>query len=259
MRQSLPVIVVTVAALLAFVGLSGSAYHAGRAAAARELQPYVTREVDTVRGLANRYGQTVTGAEPEEWIVRDFFQDRRAGVFVDVGANDARDGNTTYYLETRLEWSGLAIEPQTRYAARYAAERPRTTFIPLFVSDHAEKSVSLFVPRGQEGWASANRAHADGHGAIEVLATESATLDEILQAHHVERIDFLSIDVEEHEPQVLGAFSVDRYRPQLVCIEAWPSVRQAILNYFTAHRYALVGSYLRMDTGNLWFEPLASP
>ena len=67
----------------------------------------------------------------------------------------------------------------------------------------------------------------------------------------------LSIDVELSEPQVLGGFDAERFRPALVCIEAHPQVRQQILNYFAAHQYVPVGQYLRVDTDNLYFVPLA--
>ena len=41
----------------------------------------------------NRYSQFA-----EEWIIRDFFKDRRGGVFVDVGANHYKNDSTTFYL-----------------------------------------------------------------------------------------------------------------------------------------------------------------
>ena len=71
----------------------------------------------------------------EEWFIRDFFQDKRGGVFLDVGANHYKRDSMTYFLETQLGWSGIAVEPQTRFAADYAKHRPRTRFIPMFASD----------------------------------------------------------------------------------------------------------------------------
>ena len=34
-------------------------------------------------------------------------------------------------------------------------------------------------------------------------------------------------------------------------------MRQQILDYFARHRYVVVGQYLRVDTQNLYFEPLS--
>ena len=47
----------------------------------------------------NRYSQFA-----EEWIIRDFFKDRRGGTFVDVGANHYKQDSTTFYLEEHLGW-----------------------------------------------------------------------------------------------------------------------------------------------------------
>ena len=64
------------------------------------------------------------------------------------------------------------------------------------------------------------------------------------------------MDIELHEPQALAGFDLKRFRPQLVCIEAHPEVRQAILDYFTVGGYVVVGKYLRADPQNLWFTPV---
>jgi hypothetical protein len=83
----------------------------------------------------------------------------------------------------------------------------------------------------------------------------TSRLDDILEENHLAIIDFLSIDVELHEPQVLRGFSIERFRPALVCVEAHPEVRQQILDYFAERQYHVVGKYLRADTENIWFAP----
>jgi len=84
------------------------------------------------------------------------------------------------------------------------------------------------------------------------------TLDDLLAQHHIERLDFASIDIELAEPKALAGFSIDRYRPALVCIEAHKEVRQQILDFFQRHDYVVLGKYLRLDTANLYFAPARS-
>ena len=81
------------------------------------------REMDFFR---EHYGPGHATEREEESMIRDFFENRRGGFFVDVGANHYRVTSKTYYLETSLGWSGLAIEPQQQFAADYLKYRPRT-------------------------------------------------------------------------------------------------------------------------------------
>lgn len=209
--------------------------------------------------LAARYGPSRHSEHAEEWIVRDFFQDRRAGVFLDVGAYDYKQLSNTYYLETALGWSGIAIDAQAKFADGYQRYRPRTVFLPLFVSDRSDTQVTLHVPPDRDMVASSNRHFTESFARSRELQVTTRTLDAVLDEQHVSRVDFMSMDIELAEPAALRGFSIDRFRPELVCVEANPEVRQAILDYFAAHHYTVVGKYLRADDSNIWFTPLASP
>lgn len=238
--------------LLIVFAVVGS-FYLGRYLAMFQRLPYIAGE-DELRPLELKYGER-NSLLAEEWIIRDFFGDMRGGVFVDVGANDYRFASNTYFLETELDWSGLAIEPQTKFAADYKRFRPRTTFVPLFVSNVSDHDAELFVPP-DDLLASGSREYAaQGTDHIEVLTARTSTLDDILDAHAVGRVDFLSMDIELHEPEALAGFSIDRFRPALVCVEAHREVRQEILDYFASHDYVVIGDYLRADAHNLWFRP----
>ncbi len=78
--------------------------------------------------LEHRY-RTRYSRNAEEWAIRDFFQDKRGGIFVDVGSNDPRTENNTYFLEATLGWSGVAIDAMQEFAPEYARYRPRTHFL----------------------------------------------------------------------------------------------------------------------------------
>src|SRR6187402_380548 len=93
--------------------------------------------------FAAKYGPDHYSEREEEWLIRDFFGDRRDGVFVDIGANHFRAASKTYYLESRLGWRGVAVEPQKQFAADYAKFRPKTKFLPFFVSDVSNATARL--------------------------------------------------------------------------------------------------------------------
>jgi FkbM family methyltransferase len=206
--------------------------------------------------LQRRYG-TRNSRNAEEWVIRDYFQDKRGGVFLDVGAADAREWNNTYYLETALGWSGLAIDAQPTFAAEYARLRPHTRFFSLLVSDASDTVETFYVPTDGPLGATRDKGFA-GRGPVDVLSVPTITLNDLLAREGIERVDFLSMDIELGEPRALAGFDIERYQPALVCIEVHPQVRQELIDYFHRHGYVLVGKYLGVDAQNLYFMPDSS-
>ncbi len=215
---------------------------------------------DEAAPLEAAYGPDRVSENEEEWIIRDFFKDRREGVFVDVGAAHYRSNSNTYYLENTLGWSGLAIEPLRHFEAGFTTGRPRTRFLPFFVSDVSDESVQMYTFGENFAASSSDREFVERFGTDpEEVLVPTITLNDLLAAERIDRFDFLSIDIELSEPKALAGFDVERFRPALVCIEAHPEVRQQILDYFAGHGYVVVGKYLRADDKNLYFTPREHP
>jgi hypothetical protein len=207
-----------------------------------------------------RYGPAAVSEHAEEWLVRDFFQDKRNGVFLDVGSSHYKTYSNTYNLEQTLGWSGIAIDAQAEYAADYLKYRPRTRFVALFVSDHSDGVESLFVPGRNRLVASSDKSFSDRYDSSGVeRKVHTTTLNDVLEKGAVPNLDFLTMDIELGEPKALAGLDIEKYRPRLVCVEAHPQVRQQLLDYFALHRYRLVGRYLRADPYNLWFAPMEDP
>ena len=207
--------------------------------------------------LQRSYGPDTNSENEEEWIIRDFFRDRTGGVFVDVGASHYQINSNTYFLEKSLGWSGLAIEPFTHFEAGYLAQRPKTKFLPFFVSDVSGAEAKMYT-YGEDFLASSTDkkfVERFGKNPKEFIAP-TITLNDLLSAAKLESLDFLSMDIELSEPKALAGFDIRRFKPQLICIEAHPEVRQQILDYFATNRYVVIGKYLRADDKNLYFKPL---
>ena len=192
----------------------------------------------------------------EELIVRHFFDDRRGGTFVDVGCWDWKEGSTTLYLEDHLGWSGIAIDAQDTVRPGYLEHRPHTKFFNYAVADKSGEKVKFYLA-GQ--LSSMNEDHIKLFGKDldykKEVEVETITLNDLLEREHVGHFDFLSMDIEEGEPAALAGFDIDKYKPELVCIEAGKPMQAPITKYFTDHNYERIDDYLKYDTVNWWYRP----
>jgi FkbM family methyltransferase len=166
---------------------------------------------DDERPFRERYKGQKYSANAEEWLIRDFFKDRRGGVFVDVGANHYRDNSNTYFLETQRGWSGVAVDAQREFADGYVAHRPRTTFVTAFVSDRGG-TVPLYIPKNNRAMASSDEPFVDYLDDVaEKREVQTATLTHILDTVGIDQFDLLSMDIEFAEPKALAGFEIARF------------------------------------------------
>ena len=208
--------------------------------------------------LAERYGPVRYSYAAEKWIIRDFFQDMRGGTFLDIGAGHPQTDSNTYYLETALGWNGIAVDAQSVFAADYAKHRPRTQFFSYFVADSTRGRATLWLSAPRSGIASTVKTQAAQVAPVSSTQVPTIRLDDLLDELGVQEFEFLSMDIELAEPAALAGFSINRFRPTLVCVEAHLATRQEVLDYFAKNEYVLVGKYLRTDKWNLYFTPEGS-
>lgn len=198
----------------------------------------------------------------EELVIRDFFQDRRNGFFVDVGCGHPIQDSNTYYLETHLGWSGIGVDALPEMARKWKRLRPASRFFNYVVTDHAGAAASFFrAERRVRDISSLFKPEHDPAGGkveSEEIRVPAITLNELLERNGVSRFDLLSMDIEGAEPLALAGLDVERFRPELACVEAKLDNRQPILRYFTAHGYRRIERYLAADPENFYFTPVAA-
>lgn len=195
----------------------------------------------------------------EELIIRHFFRDRRGGVFVDVGANHYERNSTTYYLEHHLGWSGVAIDALAEYGPDYKVYRPATRFFSYIVTDHSGTTETFYVLGNMHLMSTTSPEWAETYGRddYETVRVQTTTLNDLLSKVGLTKVDFVSMDIESGEPAALAGFDVERYRPDLVCIEVSEGVRARVTAYFEAHAYERIARYDNFDTINWYFRPKA--
>jgi FkbM family methyltransferase len=208
--------------------------------------------------LIEKWGDPQYSRHAEELVIRDFFQDRKNGFFVDIGANDYKQENNTYYLEKHLGWRGVAVDAQANFAVGYERHRPATAFVAAFVGNRDDETVPFFIvhsdPFYRQSTGNHNSALENKHDQSKVNVI-SIRVNTLLDKFDIEKIDFLSMDIELSEPNALDGFDINRFKPELVCVEAHQPIWYQLQTYFAEHDYHLLGQYTRVDGRNWYFAP----
>ena len=158
----------------------------------------------------------------EDVMLARVFAGRNTGFYVDVGAADPINLSVTKWFYD-LGWSGLNIEPNRQLFDRLTADRPRDINLDCGVGAITAEAqffepnvgeLSSFDSRAQD------KAQSTGvPGSTRTVAV--APLTDLLKLHCPGRtIDFLKIDVEGWEAEVLKGLDLRQYRPIVILIEA---------------------------------------
>jgi FkbM family methyltransferase len=194
-----------------------------------------------------------TSEDARQRQVREFlelFTPRAPGFFAEVGACHPWSGSPTWHLEQR-GWRGILVEPLPDHADRLREERTAAVFA-VACSSPANAGRMLPFHAGSEA-AAGPEMTPEMTG--EMINVPARTLDSLLEEAGAPRpLDFLSVDVDGHEIEVLRGFNFARWSPRLILLEdrtADPG----------RHRFMKANGYRRVRrTGrNGWYVPADAP
>jgi FkbM family methyltransferase len=158
----------------------------------------------------------------EDILLARVFSDRKKGFYIDIGAHDPVNYSITKYFYD-LGWHGINVEPSSDIFPRLCAARGRDINLNFGLSDtegilrfyEATKGAGLstFVKREME-------RHCKAGFEFTERQCKVTTLAKICKRYVQGDIDFLSLDVEGYEAEVIEGGDWRKWRPRILVIEA---------------------------------------
>jgi hypothetical protein len=181
---------------------------------------------------------------------------KRGGVFVEAGVTDGVTKSNTYVLEKQFGWTGIVVEPAPHY--RGDAARVRQAKIDTdCLWRESGKSLEFVQPQDVELSTIVDFVDCDGHFDArrngDVYRLPSVSLMALLERHSAPKvIDYLSLDTEGSEYEILKAFNFHKYKIKIItCEHNYTSNRDKIFNLLVRNGY--IRKYQEWSEWDDWY------
>ena len=167
------------------------------------------------------------GQQHEDEIIEKYFPEGYIGGCIDIGATDGVNINNTLHFE-QLGWYCMCIEPNPNFFN--SLKNNRKNAVNLAVSDRNEDQVVFNIVSlngsNEEAISSLRiderllKDHSNFDVNIKEIVCDVRTLDYCLDYFYTyQQIDFVSVDTEGTELDVLKGFDINKWQPKLFIIE----------------------------------------
>jgi FkbM family methyltransferase len=158
----------------------------------------------------------------EDYHLSLAFAGQATGTYIDIGAGHPIADNVSFWFYER-GWRGIVVEPQPELAALYGRLRPRDIAVRGLIGRERGETDFHMVDR-LHGLSTTREDVAQRARAFDVdyqtLRLPVTTLAQLCESHDLGPIDFLKIDVEGAESDVLFGGDWKRFRPKVIVAEA---------------------------------------
>lgn len=171
------------------------------------------------------------------------------GFFVEAGAHDGFSDSNTYYLEKIKNWQGVLIEPIPGNYSSCKKVRTRSAVFccALVAPDHPSPTIRMTWADRMSWVAGAydpseearRRAKVSRWLAPQTCEVPARALTSVLDEARAPQVDFLSLDVEGFECQVLQGLDFSRYRPTWMLIECQTLQARGEVEAFLSREYRI--------------------
>jgi FkbM family methyltransferase len=168
----------------------------------------------------------------------DFILKKKNGFYCEVGAFDGVTFSNTLYLEKELNWTGILCEPNKKFYSNIELNRSKNIFIKKPIFDFDSVKVKLTHAEGGRSFISKDN---DVNNNQDIY--ETTTLNSIFKKYLKNNtIDYLSVDTEGSEYEILQGLNFELYKPNIITVEHNYNIqkRRKIYNLLVSKKYKRV-------------------
>ena len=155
--------------------------------------------------------------------VVSFYKQKRNGFFVEIGAYDGVALSNTYALERYYDWNGICVEPLSyRYEQLIINRKAKCSNLAVYNKSDIDVS---FDVEGDAGMLSGINTHIDAHKYIvdknkKTVTVKTISLNDLLEKFSAPNfIEYLSLDTEGSEYEILKALDFEKWKFGLIDVE----------------------------------------
>jgi len=193
------------------------------------------------------------GACGQDIFVAELLGNKKNGVFFDIGANDGVTISNSLYFEKQLGWRGVAVEPIPGVFEKLASNRSchlvkgcvapkagHAQFVELTGNTNMLSTlqknnrglISRRIRKNMQRW----------QGQLRTIEVECFTFHDLAQRFAIQEIDFLSVDTEGEELEILKSIDFDQHPVSVISVENC-YYKNSIRKHLEANGFILLGTF----------------
>lgn len=169
-------------------------------------------------------------AGQDKYVYENFFLHKKSGVFLDIGAHDGVSFSNTYFFEKQLGWKGICFEPLPHLFKQLSGCRNCVCInacvaksegsVPFLHLDSCDEMLS-----GMCGTYDARQLQTVMNdiscfgGECKIIQVPSVILNNVLEKHGIQHVDFLSLDTEGSELEILQSIDFSKVTIDVITVE----------------------------------------
>tara|TARA_B100000242_G_scaffold29228_1_gene17610 strand:+ start:5769 stop:6569 length:801 start_codon:yes stop_codon:yes gene_type:complete len=172
---------------------------------------------------------------------------KKKGFFIEIGAANGIDLSNTYLLENKFDWDGIVVEPAKIWRDEIKKNRACTISYDCIYSESGLKVEFLETTKPEFSTVNIDSKSKDIHEGYRQKNNKKYELQTIsfkdfsTKYEVPKKIDFLSIDTEGTELEILKSINFEDFDIKIITVEHnFTKKRESIFNYLIGFGYQRV-------------------
>lgn len=198
--------------------------------------------------------------EQDKYYIENVINYKSIGVFIEIGGYDGITGSNTYFLEKNLSWSGIIIECNPVMVEK-CKENRKCIICDKAIYKESNKEIEIVIPQGKEIVGGKEQLSGikdyikseslnvfkDSYKLNKIIKVKTININDLLEKHKLYEIDYVSLDIEGYELEVLKTWNFDKFKVKYLTVE-----HGNVQQYQNQIRYFLLSKGFSFSRNNKW-------